>query len=164
MKTIKIIKFQNKPEQKKYRKRKSTRAVVFDNEGKIAILSVTKHEYHKIPGGGIEKGENIKTALERECLEEIGCKIEIIKELGLITEYRDQFKIVQSSYGYVAKVKGKKGNPDFTKDEIADGFKLKWINLEKAIKLLEADSAKSYSGKFIRIRDLVYLKEAKKYI
>ena len=79
-----IIQFENlSPEERKgYQYRKTARAVVFDENNKIALLYVSKHNYHKLPGGGAEDGEDLIVALKRECVEEIGCDIEVIEDLG----------------------------------------------------------------------------------
>jgi len=146
-----------------YKKREAARAVVFDNNKKIALLNVTKKYYHKLPGGGIEEGESIETALRREMLEEIGCSIENIRELGVIEEYRNKIQIHQISYCYIVSVVGSKGSPNFVGDEIDDGFQPEWMNLKEAIKTLEGEvNVESYEGKFIRTRDLIFLKEAAK--
>src|SRR3989338_10481913 len=141
-----------------YEKREAARAVVFDKDKNVALLNVTKKYYHKLPGGGIEEGENIETALRREVLEEIGCSIEDIRELGIIEEYRNNLKIHQISYCYIADVVGDKGSPNFVGDEIDDGFEPGWMNLEDAIKTLESEiDVEDYEGKFIRMRDLIFL-------
>src|SRR3989338_5734113 len=67
------------------KERAASRAILMNN-GKIALMNVTKHSYHKLPGGGIEKGESIEEALLREMKEETGCKIKIIAELGKIID------------------------------------------------------------------------------
>jgi H+-transporting ATPase len=88
------LEIEGETENKKCRKkRQAARAVVFDNENKIALLYVSKHSYHKIPGGGIEKGEDIFRALEREMIEEIGSKISVTGEIGKIIEYRNKFDL-----------------------------------------------------------------------
>lgn len=51
------------PAPPQYRDRQACRAVVFDNEGKVALLNVTKKSYHKLPGSGIAPGEDHETAL-----------------------------------------------------------------------------------------------------
>ena len=40
-----------------YKERRSSRAVVLDGDGKIALLHVTKKNFYKLPGGGVEEGE-----------------------------------------------------------------------------------------------------------
>src|SRR3990167_2065115 len=80
------------------REREAARAIVFDKDNNIALLHATNKSYHKLPGGGVEKGEDIIQALKREVLEEIGCEIDSIKELGIIEEYRNKFSLHQLSY------------------------------------------------------------------
>lgn len=163
MKLIKTIQFKDlKPEDtEKFEIRKAARAVVFDNDKNIGILYVGKHNYHKLPGGGLEGEENIDSALKRECLEELGCSVEPFNEVGEIIEYRDKWSLKQYSYCYLANVVGDKGKPDFTQKELDNGFKIKWVSVEEAIKLLENDKPEGYEGGFIQIRDTSFLKEAK---
>jgi len=166
MKLIKTIQFKNlKPEDiEKFEVRRAARAVVFDNDRNIGILYVGKYNYHKLPGGGLEGDESIDEALKRECLEEIGCNTETFGELGEIIEYRDKWSLKQHSYCYMANVVGEKEKPDFTQKEIDNGFKIKWMPLEDAIKLLENDKPEGYEGGFIQIRDCNFLKEAANYL
>ena len=147
-------------ERKNYRQRRAARAVVRDSHGNIALLSVTKHNYHKLPGGGIEEGEDELQALKRECLEEIGCEVEVGEDLGQVEEFRDKIKVHQVSTCYLAKVVGEKGQPSFTRKELDKGFKIVWTPFEPAIKLLEHDQPNDYEGPFIQKRDLLFLKEA----
>ncbi len=144
-----------------YTIRKAARAVVFNKEGKVAILHATKNNYHKIAGGGIEDGENIKTALEREIYEETGAKAKIGKEIGLIIEYRNLQKRIQISYCYFAKATSI-GEAHFTKSEKDEGFILEWITIDEAIKKFKKDNLSHYGAKFMSTRDLAFLKEAKK--
>ena len=59
------------------KRRDAARAVLLKGN-KIALIYVSRHGYHKLPGGGIEKGESIEDALFREIKEETGCKKKII--------------------------------------------------------------------------------------
>jgi 8-oxo-dGTP pyrophosphatase MutT (NUDIX family) len=79
--------------------RKAARAVVFDNDNKITILKVANHNYYKLPGGGVEEGEDLAKALEREAMEEIGCKISVTGEIGKIIEHRDEWKMESLFFG-----------------------------------------------------------------
>jgi 8-oxo-dGTP diphosphatase len=67
MKVIKIINPENASDEevKKFKVREAARAIVYDKDGNIAILNVSKQKYHKLPGGGIEEGEDIQSALKR---------------------------------------------------------------------------------------------------
>jgi 8-oxo-dGTP pyrophosphatase MutT (NUDIX family) len=60
--------------------------------GNIAIIHAKKEKYSKISGNGIEAGENRKVAATREALEEIGCRVKMLKRcLTTVEEWRTVF-------------------------------------------------------------------------
>ena len=65
--------------------RSAARAVLFNKENKIAILHVTKKNYHKLPGGGVEDDEDLFNTLKREVLEETGLIPDDLWLCGTIT-------------------------------------------------------------------------------
>jgi len=142
-----------------YKLRQAVRAVLFDSNNKIALLKVSKMNYHKLPGGGIEDDENKEMALRRECREETGCDIKIGKDVGMIEEYKDSINIHQKSYCWISNVSGRKGDVKFTKKEKDQEFCLEWVKLDDAISLVKNSKPINYKGKFIVIRDLEFLKE-----
>ena len=145
-----------------YQERVAARAIVFDVNNNIALLHATKKNYHKLPGGGVEKDEEIIAALKREALKEIGCDITDIRELGTIEEYRNKHSLHQISYCFIAELNGVKGPTQLEEGEIADGFEPVWLSLDEAIQTLENEfPVKDYQGKFIQMRDLTFLKETK---
>lgn len=144
-----------------YVTRHAARAVVFDDEGRIALLYVTRKGHHKIPGGGIEPGEDVLVALRREIAEEIGCTIEVFDEVGEIHEYRGEFNQLQKSYCYLARIVGEKGNPELTQEEIDDGYTVLWKTVEEAIDLFRSDSPLEHVGKFMSLRDLTFILETR---
>jgi len=148
-------------EPEKWVARRAARAVVFDTENKVALLHVSNHNFYKLPGGGIEESETIEEALTRECLEEIGCKVTKGGELGRVLEYRNKIGIEQESYCFLAQLDGEKGQPDLEADEMEDGFKTIWVDIDEAIELVENSKPDTYDGPFIKIRDLTFLKKAK---
>lgn len=147
-----------------WHERKAARAVVFDTEKNVALLFVSKHGYYKLPGGGVETGEELIEALKRECHEEIGCEIEVEGEVGMTVEYRSKFQLRQESYCYLARVIGEKGEPHFEGDEIEDGFQVMWVPFDEAIRLIEVSNTEEYESGFIVPRELVLLREAKRII
>ncbi|MEK7227706.1 MAG: NUDIX domain-containing protein [Patescibacteria group bacterium] len=145
----------------KLKTRSASRGVVFDENNKIALLPVTAHKYYKLPGGGIEEGEDALAAFRRECLEEIGSDVEVIQELGSVVEYRTEFGLVQTSYCFIGKTKGDRKEAIFTQHEMDQGFKQAvWVSLDEAIKLME-NQANNYEGKFIVERDTFLLNKVK---
>jgi 8-oxo-dGTP diphosphatase len=150
-----------------YKKREAARAVVVDAEGNIALLHVANDGYYKLPGGGIEEGEDKLVALARECKEEIGCEVDVLGEVGVIVEHRKFCTLHQTSYCYAARVKGEKGEPDFTEGEINDGFELVWVSYDDAIRLIEesARTARNTEGMdYIVPRDTTFLRAAREMI
>lgn len=167
MKQLELINPENatKDEADSYDIREAARAIVLDDDGNIAMLHVTNKNHYKLPGGGIDEGEDKIAALKRECLEEIGCNVEVLNEIGEIIEYRKTFKLKQMSYCYLAKVVGEKGKPDFTEHELSHGFEQVWLPYDEALEKLSENKATHIIGKlYIVPRDIVVLKEAKIYL
>lgn len=145
-----------------FTERQAARAVLFNEVGQIALLHASKHHYHKLPGGGVDADEDMQQALQRELMEEVGCRAEVLAEIGEVVEYRDQWQLKQVSHCYLAKLVGGQGSPNFTEEEIADGFEIVWADdIDEAIKLVEQSRPANYDGWFIQPRDLALLKAAK---
>ncbi|MFC1685457.1 NUDIX hydrolase [Nanoarchaeota archaeon] len=142
---------------KEYSLRTAARAIIFDENKQIALLSMPQWKCHKLPGGGLEEKEDLKTTLVREVKEELGSDIEITHELGKIIEYKNKYSQKQVSYCFFAKLKGPKGEPSFTKEEKEAGANVIWASINEAIRLFKNDSPEEYTPKFIKARDLEFL-------
>lgn len=73
--------------------RLTARAIIIE-DGKILLNEFNSGEYYNLPGGGVEKSETLREAVEREVLEESGYSV-LSKELIYIYEYnpkRDGFR------------------------------------------------------------------------
>lgn len=145
----------------KYEVRKAARAIVQNSKGDIALLYVAKEGYYKLPGGGIEADEDILDALRREVREEIGATIEIIKPVGAIMEFREFFEQLQISYTFYCHLKGELVAPQFTADEVSEGFTPVWRSLEDALEAISAYKGSQYMAKFVSLRDYKLLSELK---
>lgn len=150
-----------------FRERSAARAVLLDEDGHVYLLNVSKHGYHQLPGGGIDDGEEIIEAMERELLEEVGCKAEITAELGTIIEYRNYENggLKKTSYCYLANQVGEQVKSALKNNELEEGmFEVKVKNIDEAIQLLENDKPDNLEGKVIQIRDVTFLKAAKELL
>lgn len=148
-----------------FQKREAVRAVLINDVGNVILLSGTKHGYHKLPGGGIDENESMEVALARELMEEVGCKAEIIAELGMIVEYRDPMNLIQTSYCYLARQIGDQVESALEADEIEEGLQeARAGNIDEAIELLKNDNPDNLEGKFMQRRDLHFLITAKLYL
>ena len=117
--------------------RQGARRIVLREDGKIAIFNKTNKNEYKLPGDGIENDENYKEAFEREVLEETGCEIEDIEELGYTLELKSQSNFKQKFYVYKAKVKKVTNNTKYTKQELDEGTFLVWFTVEEALQKIE---------------------------
>lgn len=142
----------------------AVRAIVLDDAGYMALLHMGKYNLYTIPGGGVEAGEDLEMALKREILEEAGCDIVIINELGYIDESRAEHSFTQISNYYLAKVIGPKGIPHMTDAEIAEQTQVQWHLPEKALDIITNENAGTYQQKYIQFRDKVVIGEAINYL
>lgn len=143
-------------------KREAARAIVFNEENKIGLLYTDKHGHHKLPGGGIENDEHWVSALMREAIEELGCKVNVRDEfIGKVVEIRNQDNLFQTSYCGIADVSEYLASTELTEDEIADGLtKPKWVTIEEAFSLFKNDKPKTYLGTFMHARDTALINKA----
>ncbi|HSX31398.1 MAG TPA: NUDIX domain-containing protein [Candidatus Saccharimonadales bacterium] len=142
--------------------RRAARAVILNHKDQVALLKVGKWYYHKLPGGGVEASEDMQLALERELLEEVGCRAEIVQEVGEIIEFQNEASKKQISHCWLARQIGDATEPSFTSKEQREGFAVVWADdIASAIALLSHDKPTDYTGNFIRQRDLRFLEAAK---
>lgn len=140
--------------------RKSARAVLFNEVGEVAIQHLSIPGYYKLPGGGIDQGETVEEALKREVKEEVGCDCEIIDEVGVIIEYRNEDNLLHISYCYTARVVGAIGEPEYEGGEIDEGQSTVWVLPEEGVRLINEGAPETYNGKFIVRRDGLFIKTA----
>lgn len=65
-------------------------AVVINDKHEILLINGPKRGW-EIPGGRVEEGESLSSAVVRETKEETGIDIEIIKFCGLFQNVKDPF-------------------------------------------------------------------------
>lgn len=160
LKQLKIDKIQD---ESKINFREAVRFIWIDENNLIPLLLVSNHNYHKLPGGWIDDGEDHMNALKRECMEEIGAEIEMLGEIGEIHEYRADFFMKQVSYCYFGKITSQ-GKPKFTELELSWGFQIVWMTLDEAIEQIKNDTPNNYEGIFIQERDLCFLETYKQIV
>lgn len=142
-----------------YELRKSARAILLNESGKMATQHLRTYNFHKLPGGGVETGEEVKEALAREVLEEVGCSCDIVKPVGVIIEYRNSQKMIHISYCFVAHVIGRLGTPKLEIGEIEEGQETIWLPPLSVLEILEKDLPMKPEGYFILEREKTFLRK-----
>lgn len=118
-------------------KRPSVRGIII-KDGKIAMMHSLKYDYYKLPGGGIEEGEELRDTLVREVKEESGLvvKKETIKEFGYVRRiekgmFEDIF--MQENYYFLCDVEDEVSSQELDDYEAEEGFTLEFVTPEQAI-------------------------------
>lgn len=159
-----LMKENDIPKEPVWNVRQAARAVLLDSQNRIALMHIGKYDVYKLPGGGMDEGETLEQAFIREIKEETGCEAEKIADLGITIEKRDEWKLVQISHCFLARVT-KMGEHQMTAEEKEEGFSLHWVeSIEEAIRLVGLNSSDRYDDNYIRQRDLAILNRAKAVI
>ncbi len=147
-----------------YKVKKASRGAVFNKNNLIALMYVSRDNYYKLPGGGLERGEDAVNAFKREVMEETGAEAEVYMEVGLIIEYKNKMKKLQINYCYIGRVVDDTGSPEFTEKELEKGFRLKWVPFTEAYNLIANQRPVDYSARFISMRDGLILKRVRELL
>jgi len=134
--------------------------VLFDGDNNIAISHMGIWDIHMLPGGGVDEGEDLLSAVKREAWEETGCRCEIIGEIGKTFQNSAKDDFVQEKYYYLARVVGEKGELHLEDYEIASETTVRWCSLEQAIKIISEHKSDDTQYEFLKRRDVSVLKEA----
>lgn len=146
---------------KDYAIRKAARGILIKDK-KIAWLHVFTRNFHKLPGGGMEENETTEQAFKREVLEETGYTCTILDAGSVTIEQRDRFKLLQTSYVFMAEVIGTPTETKLEQGEIDEGHDLQWFTAQETERLLHEENPTDYESKFIHHRDksiFAYYKE-----
>jgi 8-oxo-dGTP diphosphatase len=142
--------------------RYGSRGVLVDSQLNVAMMYMSKTKLYKLPGGGVDKGENSKDAFLREIQEETGYEAEIFHELGYIEEHKNRNKFFQFSYCYIAKAHASFRDTKLTDNEIQLGMVVEWMSLDQALAMMNDSvlTCTDYSSKFMLLRDKTILEMA----
>ncbi|MBR3228807.1 NUDIX hydrolase [Candidatus Saccharibacteria bacterium] len=156
--------------------RYAVRGLVFDKKGRIGVARSVKYDYYQVPGGGMEPGETIETALRREIREEIGYEISHIKPIGYFCEIKEGKLNSRPatrcvSYVFSAMAETEVGT-NYTAEENAEDLVPTWEEVDfiiarkkKDLVRLAETEPENYGGAFVTLRDLKILEYYKeKYL
>ncbi len=140
-----------------YVERQAVRVITFNKSGQIAIIHAKRDNYYKLPGGGIDPGEDHLVAVQREMQEETGALIRV--RVGGCVATTEEFRndLHQISFCYCADLVDDAGAPTLTEEEADDQLQHQWLRVEDAKKLMTAAEPTSTLGQFIKERDIYLL-------
>lgn len=146
--------------------RQIARGIVFDAAENFYFVRVDRDDefgcgtFIETAGGGVEKGEDLSSALLRELKEELGATAEIVQKIGVVEDdYHLIFRHNISHY-FLCKVTNF-GEKNLTKEE-KNRFRLSTLKLtyEQAVSAYEK-AAEMPLGRLIANRELPVLRRAK---
>lgn len=137
--------------------RLTARAIVRSPENLYAVMYSHKFGLHSLPGGGVEDGEDVLNALRREVYEETGCVCDEIRELGIVSENRASLDYTQINHYFIVTASHIPMENHLTDAEQANGTIVKWVPLEKLLRLINEQEFERVQGKYLKARDVAAL-------
>jgi len=113
--------------------RKAVRAIIY-KDGKVLLIKSQKYGEIKFPGGGINPGEDVFSALSREVKEETGYQIyrktiPFGKTMEFAKDFKEEFDIFQQeSKYYLCRVHPNPTETDLSDYEIEYGYQPIWMD------------------------------------
>lgn len=149
--------------------REIVRAIVFDEEGYFYFVRAERDDDFgkatliETSGGGVEKGEDLLTAIERELKEELGASVKVLYKIGVVSDYYNLIHRHNINNYYLCKVVSF-GEKNLMPDEIEE-FHLSTLKLtyDDAINEYER-CACTKIGRLVANRELPILQQAKKIL
>ena len=142
--------------------REIVRAIVYDDEGKFYFVRADRDDDFgkavliETAGGGVEKDEDLQSAIIRELKEELGADVEIIRKLGVVSDYYNLIHRHNINNYFLCKAVSF-GDKNLTEDEI-ESFHLSTLRLSFDEAVAEyIKCAESKIGKLIAARELPVL-------
>jgi len=148
-----------------FEKRITVKAVIINDEGKFGFVTNPVHNFFLLAGGGAES-DDLEKEIRRECIEEVNYKVEVLREIGKIHEFRNRNKKEYETVCFLVKAIKKTKEDLRTKDEIKNGLSVVWFDKDKIIKILKQQEIKVKNGEvdfyntaFTIVRDKLFFEE-----
>ena len=145
------------------------RAIVIDDEENYYFTRINRDDMFgkatliETSGGGVEKDEDLETAIRRELKEELGANVDILCKIGVVNDYYNLINRHNINNYYLCKVVSF-GDKHLTKDEV-EAFHLTTLKLKYKDALAEYQKCRNTPlGRLIANREIPVLKRARQII
>ena len=142
------------------------RAIVFDNEGYFYFVRAERDDYFgkatliETAGGGVEKDEDLHSAIIRELQEELGATVEIVCKIGVVDDYYNLIHRHNINNYYLCRATSF-GEKNLTEDEIKC-YHLSTLKLTYDEAVAEYERCRcTRVGRLVYNREMPVLKAAK---
>ena len=149
--------------------RQIVRAVVFDNDKNFYFVRANRDDDFGVStlietsGGGVEEGEDLLEAINRELKEELGIESEIICKIGVVSDYYNLIHRHNINNYFLCRAVSF-GDKHLTPEEIKD-FHLSTLKMTYDEAVSEYEKRReSRLGRLVCNRELPVLKKAKKIL
>ena len=149
--------------------RQIARAIVFDDEGWLYFTRATRDDHFgkatliETSGGGVEKGEDLLSAIHRELREELGAEVEVVAKIGVVSDYYNLIHRHNVNHYYLCRATSF-GEKHLMPDEI-EAFHLSTLRLTFDEAEAEYERrACTPIGRLIADRELPVLKRAREIL
>lgn len=139
---------------------------IVNHEGNIALIHVKNKDYYRLPGGILKEKEDFREGFIRASFEQMACKVEPQKVIGVTEEEKSLLGVKTTSYVFIGFVKEYHEKEEVL-NSIEDEVEVEWVSETRALTLVALsydnlnidDAEELYSVKFIIKRDQTILEE-----
>ena len=149
--------------------REIVRAIVVDDSGAYHFVRADRDDIFchgtviETAGGGVEEGEDFRAAIHRELREELGVEVEILAEIGTVSDYYNLIHRHNINHYYLCRATAFRA-PQLTEDEVHT-FHLSQLTLSYEEAVAEYERCRDNPlGRLIAARELPVLHRAKELL